>query len=157
MLSFYFWASACVCACVCTTDTDLGDTCWLVSAGIKSLEMIQLREMKTVISQKVCVRVWRCKNEQTCLRAQVGLHCASLCFAKKTKSIISLRHLRWRLPESHLHAGRWIICFTHKFLHPRLSKDRSTWGLSTFLTVWNDWGTDENNLLQRHFAHFFFH
>lgn len=50
--SLYFWASA------CASDSDLGCTCWLVSAGIKSLQMIQLKNNEdSLIYQKVCVCV----------------------------------------------------------------------------------------------------
>ena len=70
-----------ICVCVFMSDTDLGDTCWLVSAGIKSREMIQLGEMKSLWCLRKCVYVCgdaRMSRPASVLRSGCTAHLSAL-------------------------------------------------------------------------------
>lgn len=67
----------------CASDCDLGRTCWLVSAGIKSLVMIQLQEMTILWSIRkcvyVCTQVWVSLAESVCSGMIALCVCVCVC------------------------------------------------------------------------------
>lgn len=70
--SLYFWASS---------DSDLGCTCWLVSAGIKSLQMIQLKnnEDSLIYQKSVCMCVLT-EKQPYCVQVYIiWILCTSTC------------------------------------------------------------------------------
>lgn len=124
----------CVCVCInvsvftCASGSDLGRTCWLVSAGIKSLEMIQLLEIKILWSIRNCMCV--CKNDSVQQRSSIPecsgmtavcvyyLHCVHvylqmLCSWKESspdkKRFISLQL------EMHFYDGRYVLFYTQMY------------------------------------------
>lgn len=111
--SLYFWAST------CPSDGDLECICWLVSAGIKILQMIQLKETLKIlrpIRKCVCIQERVSSTEKPyhiAFRCILSKSCACLpaCFfllMKRKKKLHFPAHLRW-CQESFVH--------THKFLH----------------------------------------
>ncbi len=177
----YVCVCVCVCLCVCVwvgvraSDGDLGCTCWLVSDGIKSLEMIQLQEIKILWAIRKCVCVcvcvskcvYVCKNESVQQRSnlwvsstQVWLPCVYHIWIVRTSTCkspvcekVALQTKKASFLSNtctdvciHVLGGEFFVLPINSSTCPR--NGYCTWGPLNLLTVWNWWNTHKNSQLQ---------